>query len=513
MSAIGPSQINPPIAACSHARVAPAEPKGYYSRLFDKPSRALDDVDESGLIALGRAMRYSVEKEGTLTPRIGYTYFGQFIGHDLTHDSTPLAGPYLEPEETLNFRTPVFDLDHVYGGGPDKSPYLYDGESGAERFKIGSTTPAGYLRDLPVQHGRVLIGDFADSRNLDNLLLRQLHVIFLKFHNEAIAQLESNSELQKAASSGNGTSLFEQARRLVCWHYQWIIRHDYLPRILHATAWHYRESRTPRKPGSKFAIPIEFSLAAFRFGHSMVRNAYRLNCRKKRVVIEELMWFGQMAAPIPDDYLVEWGTFFDGLPTSGPQASSSFIDTSIAQAMHGLTPATIRLGSEKEAVNPADLPVRTLLRGARAELPSGQEVASALVARGAIERADELAAAQLSEDTCDSSGTALRRAGLENNTPLFYYILKEAELKGAGLILGPVGSYIVSEVIQSALETDADGYMANIGRDWELPSWRFPTGRTGRVDSLINIIRLIGDDRLLPECEAHRQKFLLRSLN
>ena len=513
MSAIGPSQMSPSTAGCSHARVASAEPKGCYSRLFDKPSHRDNGGDESGLIALGRAMRYGVEREGTLTPRIGYTYFGQFLGHDLSHDSTPLVGPYLEPEKTPNFRTPMLDLDHVYGAGPDKSPYLYEGEPGAERFKIGSTTPGGYRRDLPVQHGRVLIGDLADSRNLDNLLLRQLHVIFLKFHNEAIAQLETNPELQQAASAGNAISLFEQARTLVCWHYQWIVRHDYLPRILHPTAWHHRQSRRPLQPGAQFAIPIEFSLAAFRFGHSMVRNAYRLNCRKKRVVIEDLMRFGQMAAPIPDDYLVEWGTFFDGLPTSGPQASSSFIDTSIAQAMHGLAPATIRLASEKETVNPADLPVRTLLRGARAELPSGQEVAAALVSRGAIQAADQLTAAQLGEDTCDSSGTALRRAGLENKTPLFYYILKEAELKGAGLILGPVGSYIISEVIQSALETDPQGYMAKVGRGWELPCWRFPGGRTGRIDSLINIIRLIGDDRLLPECEAHRQKFLLRSLN
>src|SRR6202030_1251141 len=94
--------------------------------------------------------------------------------------------------------------------------------------------------------------------------------------------------------------LFERARRLVCWHYQWIIRHDYLPRILHNDVWSHQQRRTRRKPGSSFSVPIEFSLAAFRFGHTMVRNAYRLNCRQKRVVIGELMALGQKTSPIPD---------------------------------------------------------------------------------------------------------------------------------------------------------------------------------------------------------------------
>jgi hypothetical protein len=357
-----------------------ATPKGYYSRLFAKPARPITTDEETRLIELGHSMRYEVEREGTLTPRIGFTYFGQFLGHDLTHDSTPLAGPYAQPEKTPNFRTAAFDLDHVYGGGPKGSPYLYEGEEGAETFKVGTTTPGGHARDLPVQHGRLLVGDMEDRRNLDNLLLRQLHVLFLKLHNEAIRQLQTNRRLKETAELLGPGTLFEQARRLVCWHYQWIIRHDYLPRVLHNDVWNFQAQRRTAKPGRAFSVPIEFSLAAFRFGHSMVRNAYRLNCRKKRVLIDELMALGQKAEPFPDDYLIEWGTFFDGLPTSGPQASSSFIDTSISVAMHGLSPETIRLASELEVVQPPNLPVRTLLRGARAQLPSGQEAADALMA-------------------------------------------------------------------------------------------------------------------------------------
>src|ERR1041385_5025169 len=426
---------------CSHARTIESAPKGYYSRLFAAPSEPIKPDDEFKLVELGTAMRYGEEREGTLTPRVGYTYFGQFVGHDLTHDATPLAVPYREPKQTPNFRTATFDLDHVYAGGPKGSPYLYEGEEGAETFKIGATVPSGYRRDLPIRHGLLLIGDLQDTRNVDNLLLRQLHVLFLKFHNEAIRQLQTNPDLQAIADSLGQGSLFQRARRLVCWHYQRIIRHDYLPRILHTEVWRHQQERVPRKPGSDFSVPIEFSLAAFRFGHSMVRNAYRLNCRRKRVLIGELMELGQKAEPISDDDLVEWGTFSHPLPTSGPPASSSFIDTSVSLAMHGLSAGTIRLANKLEAIDPSNLPVRTLLRGARAQLPSGQEAAEALMAEGKIKPGDCLSSSQLAADTCNSSGSVLSKNGLERNTPLFYYVLKEAELKGEGLTLGPVGSY------------------------------------------------------------------------
>jgi len=93
---------------------------------------------------------------------------------------------------------------------------------------------------------------------------------------------------------------------------------------------------------------------------------------------------------------------------------------------------------------------------------------------------------------------------------LFYYLLKEAELRAEGLALGPVGSHIVSEAIQGSLEADPEGYMAIAGKQWKLPSWKFPGGVGGPINSLIGIIRLIGDDKLLPECDAHWRRFRLQ---
>jgi hypothetical protein len=243
----------------------------------------------------------------------------------------------------------------------------------------------------------------------------------------------------------------------------------------------------------------------------MVRNAYRLNCRKKRVVIEELMALGQKASVIPDDYLIEWGTFLDGLPTSGPQASSNYIDTAVSRAMHGLSSETIRLANRLEPPDPSNLPVRTLLRGARAQLPSGQEVADALLAQGRINSGDRLTTTQLTRDTCDNSGSVLRKSGLAENSPLFYYLLKEAELKAGGVTLGPVGSHIVSEVVQGALEADPESYLSVVGPKWRLPWWHFPNGSKRPMNALIGIVQLVGDDKLLPECEAHMRWFELPS--
>jgi hypothetical protein len=489
-------------------------PKGYYSRLFQMPAKPLGTGEEEKLVKLGEAMRYDVEREGTLTPRVGYTYFSQFVGHDLTYDPTPLEGPYLDPERTSNYRTPYLDLDHVYGGGPKHSPDLYCGEPGAEIFKLGATTPASYLRDLPIEDGIILLGDLQDTRNLDNLILRQLHVLFLKFHNEAIKQLGATPPTVAGVEHPGSGTIFKRAQRLVRWHYQWIVRHDLTPRILHTSVWN-RQGRGIRgesqfKDG--FSIPIEFSLAAFRFGHSMVRNAYGLNCRQKRVTLPELMALGHKPSPLPDDFMIEWGRFFDGLPGSGPVASSSFIDTAVAAPLHDLSPSIIRLCSKMErSADPARLPVRTLLRGARAQLPSGQEVADALIKQGVIKPQDRLTAAQLTQDTCNHSGSVLRDVGLQASTPLFYYLLKEAEIIGRGLTLGPIGSYIVAAVIEGVLEADPDGYMSVVGENWKLPLWQFPSGVQRKVNSLIRIIQLVGDTQLLPECDARMRKFFLGS--
>ena len=455
---------------------------------------------EEKLVELGESMRYRADREGTLTPRIGYTYLGQFIGHDISHDGTPLTGPYAAPEETPNFRTAWLDLDHLYGDGPAESPHIYTGPPGAETFKIGRTAPGGYARDVPLQDSVLLVADKHDPRNLDNLILRQLQVVFLKFHNEAVRQLSAPDNPLRASTNVEGESIFAAARRLVRWHYQWIVRHDFLPRILEPAFWSRSRARR-MQPAATFAIPVEFSLAAFRYGHSIVRRTYPLNCLRPLVGIVDLLREGPRPSALADESVIEWGRYFDGLPRSGPPAASSFIDTAIVEPLHAMLPETVQLCSRTgNAAESARLAERTLLRGARSNLPSGQEVASALVDRGAISAADVLRGDELTRDTSDRSGSTLRKLGLEDQTPLFYYILKEAELRANGLSLGPIGSHIVGNVLLDLLHSDPDGYIAAEGTNWQLPRWQFPSGHREPVNSISGVIRLIGDSGLLPAC-------------
>jgi hypothetical protein len=424
---------------------------------------------EAGLSELGSKMQDDPTDRPTGTPLAGYTYLGQFIDHDLTFDLTPLrlAGE-IPVDQTPNFRSARLDLDQLYGGGPNLSPFLYrrDSPRGAERFLIGVTTPtlvASHMfeaspNDLPRNsQGIALTGD---PRQDENLIIAQLHVAFLKLHNVVIEQLETG----KLKSLGpKGATPFEQARRFVTWHYQWVVRYDFLREILDPEIFK-RISDNKLKDGQEkqgdFVIPVEFSIAAFRFGHSMVRDEYFINEKHEEAGLKDLLQLtgtGGGASPsLPADWVIDWQRFFFiGAGRDSARASRA-IDTRIALGLHGLSTNVIRLFSmasrqrSTSAEETPDLPVRTLLRGARVGLPTGQDVAT------------ELRISPLS-DTDVAHGPheeILRKYGFHHETPLWYYILKEAEVRNNGEKLGPVGSLIVADVIMGALQRDADSYLS-----------------------------------------------------
>src|SRR4029077_7534525 len=112
----------------------------------------------------------------------GITFFGQFIDHDLTLDTLPQPDSSVDPTTLVNGRTFAFDLDSVYGGGPSKSPQLYNGD----KFKLGVATD-GVTPDLPrdpITHQAILV----EHRNDENLIIAQIHLSFLRLHNELIDQ-------------------------------------------------------------------------------------------------------------------------------------------------------------------------------------------------------------------------------------------------------------------------------------------------------------------------------------
>ena len=205
----------------------------------------------------------------------GVTFFGQFLDHDMTFDATSRLGVPTLPERSQNTRTPKFDLDSVYGGGPSVSPQLYDPADRAT-FKIGH---GGLFEDLPRNPDGM--ATIADPRNDENLIIAGLQCAFLMFHNRVVEQLR-HRRLDDSFLDGDRDDrhVFEQARRMVIRHYQWMIVHEFLPAIIGAPLVAEILSRGPHfytsRLGDHESIPVEFQVA-YRFGHSLIRPSYRAN--------------------------------------------------------------------------------------------------------------------------------------------------------------------------------------------------------------------------------------------
>ena len=421
----------------------------------DLPLLTPADPNEAGLKALGEAMIERPDPTVNLalqaTPKAGYTYLGQFIDHDLTLDLTPLSRAHgIDLSRTVNFRTPRLDLEHLYGGGPDLWPFLYERANmrSAARFLIGHTIPTSNFRsspnDLPRSpDGIALVGD---PRQDENVIIAQLHVAFLKLHNAIIGNAEALDASQRYREAG---STFDAARRVLTWHYQWVVRHDFLRQILDEQVFNGlgELERTKRAAGvTEFRIPVEFSLGAFRFGHSMVREDYFYNdAHPRALLLEDILAQtgagGRGFAGLPADWVIDWERFFF-VGGDGTAQHGNAINTQMADGLHKLP------GGPKDSPH---LAARTLQRGERVRLPSGQAVATAL---GVPPLTRE-------EVSSGPHKPILEKYGYDTQTPLWYYFLKEAEMRErGGERLGPAGSLIVGRVILDALLSDPNSYLS-----------------------------------------------------
>jgi hypothetical protein len=368
----------------------------------------------------------------------GYTYFGQFVDHDITFDPTALTSRRLDPNGLLNFRTPRLDLDNVYGRGPADQPYLYAGDRDA---LLTGSIESTERPDLPrIANGTAIIGDM---RNDENAIVAQLQLAFLLAHNRLV---------RKARELGYDQP-FEEARRVLQWLYQWVVWHDFVGRITSA-AIHEHAFRLENRPGgygewvlgypSVYSwkhqpyMPVEFSVAAYRFGHSMVRNSYQTNVGPEAGFGVFIPIFDTTANP-PDDLrgfrglserrVVQWDWFLKMSSSSGPfPQHTRKIDTKLANALAFLPENSDEPGSIDNV-----LAARNLLRGVSYELPSGPELA--------------------------------RHFGIEPITlddgeipALWYYILKEAESQEGGSRLGSLGSLIVCATFAGLLKGDANSF-------------------------------------------------------
>jgi hypothetical protein len=209
----------------------------------------------------------------------GMTFLGQFLDHDITLDLTSRLGVSQDPTSVRNFRTPAFELDSVYGSGPQAAPYLYDQSDAGRGIKFlledipgsASQSRGGITRyDVPRDSANVAV--IGDSRNDENMIISQLQVAFLKFHNAVVDQVTQTTGLT------NPSEIFAEAQRLVRWHYQWIIVHEFLPKTVGPELVQnvLTEGRQFYHWQDEPFIPVEFSISAYRFGHS---SSPKLSCQ------------------------------------------------------------------------------------------------------------------------------------------------------------------------------------------------------------------------------------------
>ncbi|WP_189523672.1 peroxidase family protein [Nostoc sp. PA-18-2419] len=470
--------------------------EGRFGRMFRhlKPALHLED----DLKALGTAMTADADKPTpeTKNPRddeentgisAGYTYFGQFIDHDLTFDPSTLAQQKSDPEAIVDFRTPRFDLDNLYGRGPDDQPYLYDfQDDGTIKMQLGDPLTGNSndpdTRDLPRRgQGDPQFALIGDKRNDENVIVSQLQGIFLRFHNRML-----NVHKQKGLPTD-----FDSVRKVVQFHYQWVVVHDFLPTIigwdmLHRIFPHIgaQSSILEYKPRLRFYhpkkdpfMPVEFSVAAYRFGHSMVRPLYRLNERDdlsshphdpRPHIFPDLKAFGKFRS----DYAIDWRLFFDfgndAEPFSKERIQPAYkIDTSLVSPLRHL-PAPIT------GEQPPSLAQLNLRRGLKLKLPSGQDVARAM---GVPVIPDELLRVGKANEDGQGDGS-LEKPGtnqsilsisenFRDNAPLWFYILAEAQQQyvddDTPICLGPVGGRIVGETFAGLLFGDKNSFLHTPG--------------------------------------------------
>jgi hypothetical protein len=430
-----------------------------FGRMFDDPHLRPDPGDEAIETLAGKMIDGSGNSKFNEAIPAGYTYLGQFIDHDVTFDTTPQLRGDTDPRTLVNFRTPRLDLDSLYGSGPVDQPFLYDWDGAAPfrgvKLLVGENPPEDEVTkvalakvDLPRnQQGRALVGD---ARNDENLIIAQLHLLFIHFHNKVVDQLAKGTEHR------GRTELLAEAQRIVRWHYQWIVTHEFLPKIVGQTMTDsvLQPSDGDAAPTVKREffkwddepfMPIEFSAAAFRFGHSMIRDTYRLNDTAGVPIFLQGNESGRHLGGLrrlPDSLKIAWDQFFP--TTSRLTAATANLLMDSMRIDDRLAPRLRQVPPDRKAL--ARLNLR---RGHRLGLPAGPLVA------------DAMGAPKLSEQDLHLDGIdGATHDVLVRATPLWYYVLREAaHLGDGGQRLGPVGGRIVVEVLAGLLEGDSSSYL------------------------------------------------------
>jgi hypothetical protein len=329
-----------------------------------------------------------------------------------------------------------------------------------------------------------------DPRNDENQITSQLMLAYLLFHNKI--------------ADANPSWKFTRVQNTVIQYHQWIIYKQFMPLLFGQSVIDELNAGKRRfyDPGQFVArpvMPVEFSTAAYRFGHSMVRNAYSLNptLSPNNTPSRNTLFTGVGGAlgqsggglvadlhggqPLAADHVIDWGNFANELYDSSKPGQSLQVFKSIGadglhmigQSMFGQPPGTKLLGTGAGlpiGTQPGDaqpsgsnsIAYRDLIRQFFYLLPSGQDVAAAYGFTPA------------SPTTVIDPSTV---PGFSSGTPLWFYIMWEAQNQNAGgpttndfdntgtagdlqnVALGPVGAHINADVFLRILQLDNRGIL------------------------------------------------------
>lgn len=538
--------LNPawqPKGSCCSSRGKGPEP---FRFMFDGPGLTPAKDIAQRLDNLSQAMVAAAANTGDSSIPAIFTYWGQFIDHDITAntdresadprmarfnidrpDIAPVARDDLEKNRP-NLRVGTLGLDSVYGDGPaQKMPATHsEAKKKAHRsamkkamramrdpadpakMRLGRTSPTADpipaphrpTADLPrfgavmgngagqltLTEVKALTGAanaaearrtalIGDARNDENLNIAQFHLAFLRFHNAIVDRVCVGTDRQR----------FCQARRLVSWTYQWLVVNQYLPTVCDPTV--VRDvldngapvyarllAQHPKRGKGCLPMPVEFSVAAFRFGHSMIRGNYDFNQNFPFPIASLGLLFDFTGGGglrdgdvLPDNWIIEWERFLHG----GPNQTARKIDSTIVPPLN-------RLDNERFGRILASLAGRNLRRSYVFDVPTAQSVLIDLKGEGVL--IPELTRAEL---TSGPTGKALKDNGFVDETPLWFYVLKEAEVVAKGEHLGPLGSRLVSETLIGLIKNDDCSYLATN------PAWT-PTDEGIPVHTIEDMLRV-----------------------
>ncbi len=471
--------------------LAEAAPPFRFSRMG--PSGANRQLQEAGARKVGDAMVAEPGQPGPIPA--GFTYLGQFVDHDLTFDKTNvMLGEDVTPALLVQARSPSLDLDSLYGGGPNDPESAKFYEADGLHLKMGTTDAVGGISAKPgfdLPRGAGSTSDekrkamIPDPRNDENLAVAQTHLALIRFHNRVVDTLDPSIPMGQR---------FARARRLVVLHYQWMLRTDYLPRIcaqgvVNAVFKNGRKAfEVGANPMDVPTMPIEFSVAAFRLGHSMIRAEYNWNKEfdAGAGTLDFLFTFSAGSGDffggprLPSNWIADFRRLYefteagrDDLDVPIVKFNRAMrIDTSLVDPLATLPgfPA----GED-------NLAFRNLARARMVKLATGQQMVTFLKNKG-VTPLNKLTNAQIRDGSGGADLSALtqsQRAKLLQDTPLWFYILREAEFN-SGRLKG-VGARIVAETFHRAIEGSTFSIVRN-------KAWRPSLGPDDETFRMVDLL-------------------------